>query len=74
MSSFSCQYIGLQENKCMRLKADCVPGRPGCVLYGKVEFAVPAKQRIEEKLKVEDNSLKEEKSRDSKSRSNHESL
>ncbi len=59
MSSFSCQYIDSKEDCCMRLKVDCVPGRPGCVLYGKVEFAVSAKQRIEKKLNDQHNSFKE---------------
>ena len=30
----------------MRLKTDCVPGRKGCVLVGKAEFAVPAEERV----------------------------
>jgi len=52
MSSFSCQFIDKNETFCVRLKTDCVPGRPGCILKGKFVFAVPADKRIEEKLKT----------------------
>jgi hypothetical protein len=49
MSSFSCQFIEENKNFCTRLKVDCVPGRPGCVLKGRFVFAIPAEKRIEEK-------------------------
>lgn len=54
MSSFSCQYI--DKDFCLRLKKDCIPGRPGCILKGRFTFAVPANKRIEEvkKTKVSD--------------------
>jgi hypothetical protein len=32
----------------MKLNADCIPGRPGCVLEGKVRFS----EDIEKKLKA----------------------
>lgn len=48
MSSFSCQFLDKNETFCVRLKTDCVPGRPGCVLKGRFVFAVPANKRIEE--------------------------
>jgi len=49
MSSFSCQFINEKENLCTRLKVDCVPGRPGCILKGKFTFAIPVEKRINEK-------------------------
>lgn len=44
MSSFSCPHIVQYE--CARLKVECVPGRAGCVLRGKVQFLVPAEERV----------------------------
>lgn len=46
MSSFSCPHIDLAESRCLRLRADCVPGRPGCVLGTKVRFAFPLEERL----------------------------
>lgn len=45
MSSFSCPHLDESCGHCMRLRADCVPGRPGCVLRGSV-FLVPAEERL----------------------------
>lgn len=44
MSSFSCPHI--VQYACSRLKTECVPGRAGCVLRGKVLFLVPAEERV----------------------------
>jgi hypothetical protein len=49
MSSFSCPHIVSAENKCLKLKRDCVPGRPGCVLANRFQFAVPIEKRLVEK-------------------------
>ena len=46
MSSFSCQHYNVQDETCERVKADCVPGRPGCVLQHNSKFAVPVEERI----------------------------
>jgi len=46
MSSFSCPHLELKNTYCIKLKIDCVPGRKGCVLNRKFEFAVPAEERI----------------------------
>jgi len=46
MSSFSCPHLKLESTYCLRLKIDCVPGRNGCVLNKKFQFAVPAEDRI----------------------------
>jgi hypothetical protein len=45
--SFSCKNFDLNTENCLKLHTDCVPGRPGCVLIGKVKFS----ENIEEKLK-----------------------
>jgi hypothetical protein len=44
--SFSCPHFCPDEDHCLRLKTDCVPGRRGCVLEGKAVFAVPAEERV----------------------------
>ncbi len=47
--SFSCPHFCPDEEHCLRLKTDCVPGRRGCVLEGRAVFAVPADVRVREK-------------------------
>lgn len=49
MSSFSCPHFEMQEESCVRLRTDCVPGRPGCVLSKNSVFAVPVEERIRAK-------------------------
>jgi len=46
--SFSCPHFDINRDYCLRLKTDCVPGRPGCVLTG-CTFAVPIEQRLRER-------------------------
>lgn len=47
--SFSCPHFRPADDGCLRLKTDCVPGRPGCVLPAKTVFAVPVEQRLLER-------------------------
>jgi len=47
--SFSCPHFCPDEDHCLRLKTDCVPGRHGCVLAGKTVFAIPVEERIRER-------------------------
>jgi hypothetical protein len=49
MSSFSCPHFEMQEEICTRLRTDCVPGRPGCVLSKNSVFAVSVEERIRAK-------------------------
>jgi len=44
--SFSCPHFTPAEDACLRLKTDCVPGRPGCVLPADTGFAMPAAERV----------------------------
>lgn len=37
MSGWGCRYQ--YDEQCLRLRKECRPGMPGCVLYGKVTFA-----------------------------------
>lgn len=55
MGSFSCPFKKVKERYCMRLDAECVPGRPGCVLPDDTNFNVDWEERLEkrERLKQE---------------------
>jgi hypothetical protein len=46
--TFCCPHFDIEREACLRLKTDCVPGRPGCVLVGSV-FAVPVEERLKER-------------------------
>ena len=46
MSSFSCPHNDMEHDYCMKVRAACVPGRPGCVLRNNSVFAVPVEERI----------------------------
>jgi hypothetical protein len=45
--TFSCKNFDFNTENCIKLNTECVPGRPGCVLVGKVKFS----EDIEKKLK-----------------------
>lgn len=47
--SFSCPYFRPEDEACLRLKTDCVPGRRGCVLEDNSVFAVPVEERLRQK-------------------------
>ncbi len=58
--TFSCKNFDFNAENCMKLNTDCIPGRPGCVLEGKVKFS----EDIEKKLKdLESEREKRKKSR-----------
>jgi hypothetical protein len=44
--TFSCPHFDINRDHCLRLKTDCVPGRPGCVLAKNSVFAVPVSERL----------------------------
>jgi hypothetical protein len=50
--SFSCPHFDPNRDACLRLKTDCVPGRPGCVVSAEM-FAVPVEERL--RLRAEEN-------------------
>jgi hypothetical protein len=49
MSSFSCPHLDTEKVFCIKLNVGCVPGRKGCVLNKKFQFAIPAEERIKVK-------------------------
>lgn len=44
--SFFCPHFEAATDLCAKVRCECIPGRPGCVLRGKVTFAVPAAERV----------------------------
>jgi hypothetical protein len=46
MSSWSCPHLEECNDRCRRLKTDCVPGRPGCIMPSDMTFAVSVEERI----------------------------
>lgn len=44
--SFFCGHFDQQTDQCLKLKLECVPGRRGCVLRGKVKFLVDPDERV----------------------------
>lgn len=46
--SFSCKNYDYNDDQCLMLKQDCIPGRPGCVLEGRVALSDALIERIKE--------------------------
>ena len=55
--TFSCKNFDFNTEDCLKLKTDCIMGRPGCLLEGKVAFS----EEIEKKLKNLEEETKERK-------------
>ena len=55
--TFSCKYFDFNTENCLKLKTDCIMGRPGCVLEGRMVFS----EEIEKKLNDLENKTKERK-------------
>ncbi len=49
MSSFSCPHLDTEKTFCIKLNVDCVPGRKGCVLNRKFQFAFSVEDRMKTK-------------------------
>jgi hypothetical protein len=46
--TFSCKNFDFNTEDCLKLKTNCIMGRPGCLLEGKVAFS----EEIQKKLKT----------------------
>lgn len=46
--TFSCCNYDFNLNNCRKLKSDCIPGRPGCVLEGKVRLSEEIERQLAE--------------------------
>jgi hypothetical protein len=52
--TFHCQNYDINADTCKKLKGECLPGRRGCVLEGRVALSEELEQKIknlEERLK-----------------------
>ena len=47
--SFACPHFLPDNDSCLRLSCECVPGRPGCGIAKSSSFAVPWEERLKEK-------------------------
>jgi len=58
--TFSCKNFDFNTEDCLKLKTNCIMGRPGCLLEGKVAFS----EEIQKKLKaLEEKSQEKKKNR-----------
>ncbi len=54
--TFHCKNYDIVEDKCKRLHGECVPGRRGCVVEGRVALS----EELEAKVKALDKSVPQE--------------
>ena len=58
--TFSCKNFDFNTEDCLKLKTNCIMGRPGCLLEGKVAFS----EEIQKQLKtLEEKSQERKKNR-----------
>lgn len=46
--TFYCKNFDCNLSICNKLHGECIPGRPGCVLEGKVKFSETIEERLKE--------------------------
>lgn len=46
--TFSCKNYNYNTDCCEKLHGECVPGRPGCVLEGRVALSEELQKRIDD--------------------------
>lgn len=46
--TFHCKNYDINADKCNKLKGDCIPGRRGCVLEGRVKISSELQKKINE--------------------------
>ncbi len=54
--TFHCKNYDIVEDKCKRLRGECVPGRRGCVVEGRVALS----EELEKKVKALDQNVSQE--------------
>ena len=46
--TFHCKNYDINKDRCKKLKGECVPGRKGCVLEGRVVVSEELAEKIKE--------------------------
>ena len=46
--TFHCKHYDIASDACKRLHCECIPGRRGCVLEGRVALSDELERRIQE--------------------------
>ncbi len=46
--TFSCKNYDYNKDECLKLHSECIPGRPGCVLEGRVALSDELEKRIQQ--------------------------
>ena len=54
-----CPNFEMEDDYCMKLRTDCVPGRPGCVMCQNSVFDVPVEERIRAKAEAKERAKRE---------------
>ena len=44
--TFYCKNFDINADRCTKLKGECIPGRRGCVLEGKVKLSEELQKKI----------------------------
>ncbi len=44
--TFYCKNFDINADRCSKLKGECVPGRRGCVLEGKVKLSEDLQKKV----------------------------
>ncbi len=50
--TFSCPHYDYNAEGCRKLKVECIPGRVGCVLRGKIKVSEDIEKRLRELEKI----------------------
>ncbi|MDH3393171.1 MAG: hypothetical protein OEL66_04140 [Desulfobulbaceae bacterium] len=45
--TFYCKNLEIGTDQCRKLNSECIPGRPGCVLEGRVAISEELQARID---------------------------
>ncbi|MDD5759400.1 MAG: hypothetical protein PHI06_09990 [Desulfobulbaceae bacterium] len=45
--TFHCKNFDINADRCNKLKGECIPGRRGCVLEGKVKLSEELQKKVD---------------------------
>ena len=55
--SFACPHFTPDPDACLRVRCECIPGRPGCAIAKNTVFATPWEERLQARLEEKQRSL-----------------